>query len=119
MNLNIVDENLQIEFTLKEQLLAVRFNKVWQIPLSHITQVTTDFPEKRRHELRAPGAFFPGVIKTGTYYTDQGKEFWYVTQNGNYLSLELKDEPYKRIVLTLDNNESWQQTLSQSVSVET
>jgi hypothetical protein len=60
-----------------------------------------------------PEFFLPGVIKTGTYYTDQGKEFWYVTQDRNYLILELKDEPYKRIILTLNNNESWQQTLSQ------
>ncbi len=113
MRLNIVEQDLQIEFTLKEQLLAARFKKLWQIPLSHITQVTTAKPEKRRYQLRAPGSFFPGLIKAGTYYTDQGKEFWYVTQAENYLTLEVKDEPYKRIVLTLDNNESWQQTLSQ------
>ena len=113
MKLKVVDQNLQIELTFKEQLLAARFNKLWQIPLVHITRVTTAFPQKRRKELRAPGVFFPGIIKTGTYYTDQGKEFWYVTQQRNYLTLELKDEPYKRIILTLDNNESWQQTLSQ------
>jgi hypothetical protein len=113
MNLNVVDQNLQIELTLFEQMLAVRFNKLWQIPLAHITRVTTAFPQKRCLELRAPGIFFPGVIKAGTYYTDQGKDFWYVTQDTNYLTIELKDEPYKRIILTLDNNESWQQTLSQ------
>lgn len=113
MNLNVVDQNLQIEFTFKEQLLAARFNKRWQIPLAHIIQVTVAQPQKRRRELRAPGTFFPGVIKTGTYYTDQGKEFWYVNQEKNYLTIELKDESYKRIILTLDNNESWKQTLSQ------
>lgn len=113
MNLNIVDQNLQIELTFFEQLLAVRFNKFWQIPLVHITQATTAKPQKHRRELRAPGSFFPGVIKAGTYYTDQGKEFWYATQDGNYLTLELRDEPYRRMILTIDNNESWQQTLSQ------
>jgi hypothetical protein len=113
MKLNIVDQNLQIELTLKEQLLAARFNKVWQIPLTHITQVATASPQKRRKEVRAPGVFFPGIIKTGTYYSDQGKEFWYVTQDRNYLTLELTDEPYQRIVLTTDDNESWQRTLSQ------
>jgi hypothetical protein len=113
MNLNVVDQNLQIELTFKEQLLAARFNKLWQIPLTHITQVTTAKPQKHRRELRAPGSFFPGVIKAGTYYTDQGKEFWYVTQDGNYLTLELRDEPYQRIILTLENNDHWQQTLLQ------
>ena len=113
MNLNVVDQNLQIEFTVKDQLLAARFNKLWQIPLAHITQVTTVKPQRRGKELRAPGTFFPGVIKAGTYYTNQGKEFWYVTQNRDYLTLELKDEPYQRIILTIDNNESWSQTISQ------
>lgn len=75
--------------------------------------MTTAKPQCRRKELRAPGSFFPGVIKAGTYYNDQGKEFWYVTQDRDYLTLELKDESYQRIVLTIDNNDSWQQTLSQ------
>lgn len=113
MNLNVVDQNLQIELTFKEQLLAARFNKLLQIPLVHITQATTAKPQKHRRELRAPGSFSPGVIKAGTYYTDQGKEFWYVTQDGNYLTLELRDEPYQRIILTLENNDHWQQTLLQ------
>jgi hypothetical protein len=118
MNLNVVDQNLQIEFTFKEQLLAARFHKLWQIPLAHIIQVTTVKPQKNRQELRTPGSFFPGVIKAGTYYTNQGKEFWYVTQDRDYLTIELRDEPYQRIILTIDNNESWQQTLSQLSAAE-
>ena len=46
MELSIIDDRLQIEFSLKEQLLAVRFHKIWQIPLTHIIQVTTDLPPK-------------------------------------------------------------------------
>lgn len=112
MNLSIIDENLQIEFTLKEQLLAVRFNKVWQIPLAHIEQVTTAEPQSSWKELRAPGSFIPGVVKAGTYYTNRGKEFWYVNQETNYLTIELRDESYKRIILTIDNNEVWRQQLT-------
>ncbi|AFZ23554.1 hypothetical protein Cylst_1259 [Cylindrospermum stagnale PCC 7417] len=113
MNLSIIDEKLQIEFTLKEQLLAVRFNKVWQIPLAHIEQVTTAEPQSNWKELRAPGSFVPGLIKAGTYYTDRGKEFWYVNRETNYLTIELQDESYKRIILTIDNNEVWRQQLTQ------
>jgi len=36
MYMSIVDEKLQIEFTWKEQLLAVRCQKIWEIPLGHI-----------------------------------------------------------------------------------
>jgi hypothetical protein len=114
MNLSIIDGNLQIEFSLKEQLLAARLHKLWQIPLTHIEQATTTEPQNNWKELRAPGSFVPGIIKAGTYYTDRGKEFWYVNRNTNYLTIELQDESYKRIILTIDNNELWQQQLTHS-----
>ncbi|AFY31261.1 hypothetical protein [Calothrix sp. PCC 7507] len=112
MNLSIVDEKLQIEFTLKEQLLAVRWHKIWQIPLTNITQVTTTEPQSSWKELRAPGSFIPGVVKAGTYYTNRGKEFWYVNRETDYLTIELQDESYKRIILTVDNSEAWRQSLT-------
>jgi len=115
MNLSIVEDKLQIEFALKEQLLAVRFQKTWQIPLAHIEQVTTSKPESNWKALRAPGTSIPGWIRAGTYYTDQGKEFWYVTKsNQNFLTIELRNESYKRIILSLENNEFWRQQLSPS-----
>lgn len=113
MQLSIVEKKLQIEFTGKEQLLAVRFHKLWQIPLVNIEEVTTAKPQSNWKELRAPGTFIPGVIKAGTYYTDRGKEFWYVNQDKNYLNIKLQDESYKRIILTIDNNNYWQQQLNQ------
>ncbi|BAY82212.1 hypothetical protein NIES267_16910 [Calothrix parasitica NIES-267] len=112
MNINLVEDNLKIEFTVKEQFLAVRFKKLWEIPLSHIQQVTTTAPQTSWKELRSPGTSLPGLIKAGTYYTDRGKEFWLVNQRkDNYLTIELQDEKYKRIVMTVEDNESWQQRL--------
>jgi hypothetical protein len=116
MNLSIVNDKLQIEFTLKEQLLSVRLHKIWQIPLTHIIQVHTNEPESNWKEIRAPGSFVPGLIKAGTYYTDKGKEFWYVSRNDgfrNFLTIELADESYKRIILNnVENNEGWRQMLT-------
>lgn len=54
-----------------------------------------------------PGTYFPGLIKAGTYYTRNGKEFWYVIRGKNYLTIELENESYKRIVLGLDENQEW------------
>lgn len=114
MNINILEQSLQIEFTIKEQFLAVRFNKLWEIPLSHIQQVTTTAPQTSWKELRSPGTSLPGLVKAGTYYTERGKEFWLVNERkDNYLTIELQDENYKRIILTVENNESWQQRLFQ------
>ncbi|MEO1428477.1 MAG: hypothetical protein AAFV71_05295 [Cyanobacteria bacterium J06633_8] len=119
MNLNIVEESLQIEFTLKEQFLAVRLKKLWEIPLSHIQKVTTIAPQTTWKELRSPGTALPGLVRAGTYYSQRGKEFWLVNyRKNNYLTIELQNENYKRIVMTVDNNEFWQQRLVERIGNE-
>ncbi|MEM7725469.1 MAG: PH domain-containing protein [Cyanobacteria bacterium P01_A01_bin.45] len=112
MKLSIANENLKIEFSFLEQLLAARLHKFWEIPFSHIEQVTTNKPQTHWRDLRSPGSSIPGLIRAGTYYTNRGKEFWYVTKKQNYLVIELKDEPYKRIILTIDENSGWKQQLN-------
>lgn len=116
MQLTITDNKLQIEFTWKEQFWAVRWQQLWQIPLAHIKQATTAKPQSSWKELRSPGSLIPGVIKAGTYYTDRGKEFWYVNRDADYLTIELEDESYKRIILTIDNNSYWQEQLITQVN---
>ena len=118
MNLNTINNQLYIELEWYEQLWAFTINKTFEIPLAHIERVTDEEPLSNWAELRAPGTFLPGVIKAGTYYTKQGKEFWYVTNDKNYLTLELKDEPYKRIIFTLDDNEVWIERINQ-IKLET
>jgi len=113
MNLTINNETLQIKLTFLEQFFAFRLKKNLEIPLAHIKQVTTAKPQSSWKDLRSPGTSIPGVIGAGTFYTERGKEFWYVTQDGNYLLIELKDESYQRIILHVDNNEFWQQRLTQ------
>jgi hypothetical protein len=114
MNLKIIDNKLQIELEWFEQLWAFHLSKTIDIPLDRIEQATTEEPQSSWAEIRAPGTFLPGVIKAGTYYTKQGKEFWYVTKEGDYLTLELKDEPFKRIILTIDQNSAWVERINQS-----
>jgi hypothetical protein len=116
MILSIVDGCFQIEFTSTEQFLAVRLHKFWQIPLTNITNVTTDLPPNKWNDLRAPGTAVPCVIRAGTYYTDRGKEFWYVTRKndfGKVLNIELANDSYQRIVLNdVENHLQWQQRLN-------
>ncbi|RUR72260.1 hypothetical protein ACF3DV_11665 [Chlorogloeopsis fritschii PCC 9212] len=116
MDLYINENKLNIEFTFKEQLLAVCWGKSWNIPLANIAQVTTAEPQSSWKELRAPGSFIPGFIKAGTYYTNRGKEFWYVNRDKDYLIIELQNESYKRIILTINNNEHWQERLNQLIA---
>jgi hypothetical protein len=107
MQLQLTSDRLQIEFEWYERFWAVRVESSMEIPLAHISAVTIAEPVSNWAELRAPGTFVPGVIKAGTYYTKHGKEFWYVTEDRHYLTLELRDEPYRRIVITLPAHRSW------------
>lgn len=113
MNLSIVGDNLQIELEWYEQLWAFTLHKTFEIPLAHIKRATTEEPSSNWQEIRAPGTFVPGVIKAGTYYTRKGREFWYVTKDKDYLVLELKNEPFKKFVLTVEKSENWAEKINQ------
>ena len=107
MNLSVSGDSVRIEWEWYEQLWAFQFQSVFEISLTHVQQATTSEPRSSWTELRAPGTCVPGLIKAGTYYTDRGKEFWYVTNSQTYLTLELQNEPYCRIILTVDYNDLW------------
>ena len=84
----------------------------FKIPLKHIVSVSTQVPKPTWKEVKAPGTFIPGLIKAGTYYTDKGKQFWFVTKGKGILNIELKNESYKRIILGIDNNTKWAKKIS-------
>ncbi|AFY49633.1 hypothetical protein Nos7524_3859 [Nostoc sp. PCC 7524] len=117
MQLSIVNENVKITWEWYEQLLTFNFNETFVIPINHIAAVTITEPASSWAEIRCPGTGIPGIIKAGTFYSNRGKEFWYVTQDKNYLTLELRDEPFQRIILTIDNNHAWAERISQFVPV--
>lgn len=114
MQLSITGNQLSIDLEWYEQLWAFTLNKTISIPLAHIETVTGIEPQSNWAEIRAPGTFLPGIIKAGTYYTRRGKEFWYVTKDKDYLTLELIEEPYNRIILTLDNSQTWIDRINQA-----
>jgi hypothetical protein len=107
MHLSLNQNKLTIDLDWYEQLFAFTLNKRLEVALDHIVRVSTEKPQSNWKEIRAPGTFLPGVIKAGTYYTGHGQEFWYVTASHQYLILELQNEPYKRMIFTLDRNEFW------------
>ncbi|AFY92321.1 hypothetical protein [Chamaesiphon minutus] len=116
MQLNLTTNRLTIELEWYEQLWAVTLERQMHIPLSRIDRATTEEPQSNWAEIRAPGTFLPGVIKAGTYYTKRGKEFWYVTSDRDYLTLELHDEPYRRIVITIPDNIVWAERIDRSLT---
>jgi hypothetical protein len=93
----------------------VTLERKLHIPLAQIARVSTTEPQTTWRELRAPGTFLPCVIKAGTYYNKVGKEFWYVTSDQHYLVLELQNGSYRRVVLTLTDNITWQEQLDRAL----
>ena len=105
MKLQIVNDTLDIQFNTAEKILAIHGSM--QIPLSHITQSTGMLLEPTWIQIRMPGTNLPGIIKAGTYYTNRGKEFWYLTIGNEVLRLELKDESYDRIIIGVKDSSFW------------
>ena len=104
MKLEISERKLRIDLGDLEKALGIRGG--FEIPLENIVKVGTEAHRTGWREVRAPGTHLPGAIKAGTYYTPRGRELWYVTEKG-VLVLELENESYTRIVISIDNNEEW------------
>jgi hypothetical protein len=116
MKLHLENDTLTIELEWYEQLWAFTLDRQIRIPFNHINRVTTAEPESNWAEIRAPGTFLPGVIKAGTYYTKRGKEFWYVTADKDYLTLELHDETYRRVIITIPDNIAWCERIERALN---
>jgi ssDNA-binding replication factor A large subunit len=111
MQLSIQNDHLRIDLSFWERFWAFFFNQTLEIPLDHIQRVTTEKPASSWKDMRLPGTSLPGIMKAGTYYSDRGREFWYVKGSDRFLALELEDEFYKRIVLTIEDNQDWAERL--------
>lgn len=114
MQLTLNQNQLVIQLEWYEQLWAFTLHNPLVVPLNHLIRATTEKPESHWTDISAPGTYLPGVLKAGTYRTRRGKEFWYVTADHKFLSLELDQEPYQKIVLTIKRNQEWVDKLTQA-----
>jgi hypothetical protein len=117
MQLKIIDNYLRIELEGIEHLWAFYWGSAIEIKLDRIRSVSTEKPAINWHRaLRAPGTFLPGVIAAGTYYTERGREFWYMTRSRDFLVLTVPGDYFKRIILTLDDSEFWADRIAARLS---
>lgn len=110
MKISITKNHLIINFSTTKKILSMKGS--FKIPLKNIQTITTHLPKPTWKEIKASGTMIPGLIKAGTYYTDKGKQFWFVTKGKGILNIELKNESYKRIILGSDNNVKWAKKIS-------
>jgi len=113
LKLEISNGKLRIDLGNLEKALGVKGG--FEIPLQNIVKAGTEALRTGWTETRAPGMHVPGAVKAGTYNTPRGREFWYVTDKG-VLVLELEDELYKRIILSVDGNQEWADRINKATS---
>jgi hypothetical protein len=116
MLLSLTNQKFRLELNWYEKLFAFHFGGIITTPIEQITAVSAQKPEFSWKTLRAPGTGLPGVLVAGTFYTPIGREFWYIRGDRNYLVIDLVDEYYKRIVLTLDDHEVWAKRLNAAIA---
>ncbi len=106
MRLTLSDSSLRVDLGFWESIPAARTSV--KVLLEHIESVTSDPPKSEWREIRAPGSFIPGLIKAGAYrWWGRKKDFWFVTRGKGFLVINCKAGPYRRVVLTVDDNEGW------------
>jgi hypothetical protein len=105
MRISIGNKSVVVSLSPLEKLLSFRFTDI-VIPYSSIRSFFNATPPHTTwNEFRFPGSFLPRVIKAGTFYSSRGKEFWYVSyfRSPFYLTVELNDSRYDRIILSNAN----------------
>jgi hypothetical protein len=103
MEIQVVNNQLDVKLSKLDMILCLKRSFV--IPLKNVASIVPCAPKTEIwKELRAPGTFFPGIIKAGTYYTKRGKEFWLVRDGQQILNIEVNSMHYKRFVLGVKSN---------------
>lgn len=116
MNLIINGRTVEIQLTVLERLWACHISGQIEVPLEDILSVKRDRPDTLWWtEIRAPGTHLPGLFKAGTYYTERGREFWYVHTEQPSLWLDISDCYYRRIVLGSALAEQWRSQIQSSL----
>lgn len=103
VRVRILRDSIAVDLTVAERILAC--SRSFSIPLSKIVKVSSETPSPNWKEIRAPGTWLPGIAKYGSYYIGRNRSFWLTRKGTHVVNIEVKDMPYKRYVLEVENNE--------------
>ena len=97
----IVDNNLVVEPQGLDKLWSLK--RRLEIPLASVRGATFDPGANNEPKgLRAPGLAIPGKW-AGTFLRDGERSFWNVSKPGETVVIELANEHYDRLILTVDD----------------
>jgi hypothetical protein len=120
VRIDIQPHKLIVAFPGANWLLAMRSSLV--IPLTHIVNVRPHPPEARFDDTivegnRGIGTYIPGKIAVGSVYTRDGDAFYAVRDPDRAIAIDLRDEPFARIVVELETEEPevWARRLARAM----
>ena len=118
VELEFADESLTIILNEQARFLAVH-DEFIEIPLESLIEANTFLPTVSDTDVRMPGTSISGLIKAGTYLTEnKNTEFWF-TKDGNpaqIITIELQDHKFNRIVLQSEKNIQWIERIDKMIS---
>ncbi|HET8575333.1 MAG TPA: hypothetical protein VFM02_04175 [Candidatus Paceibacterota bacterium] len=112
MKISLENASLNILLSRTEKFLALHGS--FSVPCHLIESVETEPFRFGWVGFRAPGAYFPGILRMGTYYTQGRKEFWCARREEAILVLTLKNYPYQKIHLGFPEGEifEWKEKIA-------
>ncbi len=114
------------QVTIEDSKLILKvegLDKLWafkshlEIPLDHVSSVKAD-PETAQiwfKGIKVIGSDLPGVIKAGIFYEHEGRVFWDVHHPQKAISIGLKDERYKELIIEVEDPESTVATIQSAI----
>lgn len=105
MEIILEESELVIRLRPLEKLTAFRSSDI-RAPRSSVRGAELSLPPSTWKQLRIAGTYLPGVIKAGSFLTESGWEFWYVTREGrdHPVQISLTDHRYARLVLGFEHD---------------
>lgn len=105
---------LRIELEGPEQVWAMK--ATLDIPKKHIlyAEWCEVFDEWKKWEVRLPGTYAPGILAAGSFWTEDGWDFLYISHPKGFtnpvarqvLHIETDMKKYRRYVLSMEHSEA-------------
>lgn len=91
-----------------------------EIPVRQISRIVAmdqrEVPYTPSTWLRAPGGYFPGLFRHGSYGWKPNREFWAVFRKTRVLVIDVQNWDYHRVVLGVDHADGVANDLSDAVN---
>lgn len=102
----------------------VGFMRVWalsrgvQYPLSSVVDVGVSPTNELHKGFRLPGTYLPGVMTAGTFRSKGEKSLWMVGRHQEVLVIELTEQPYRYLVLGVEDPKAATEALRAALNRE-